>query len=57
MNYKVEIVRIEDGEVTLSMDVVGLRKAERTKRGAEINLNHENFFVRIVDAESGEEID
>ena len=45
----VEIVEIESGEVVNRMGPHDQRAAERIKRGAEINLNHDDYFVRIVE--------
>lgn len=51
--YLVEIVEnLINGscEIAKCMGPMTLRKAERVKRAAEINLNHEKFFVRIEEA-------
>lgn len=52
MSY-VEIVRWsedeQEDEVIKRMGPHDARKAERIAMGAEINLNHERFFVRVVE--------
>jgi hypothetical protein len=50
--YFVEIVKEGDPEeVVKRMGPHSLRTAERIERGADINLNHEDFFTRVVDAD------
>ena len=53
-NYYVEIVSFETEEVVKRMGPHGLRTAERIERGASINLNHEEYFTRVVDEEGNE---
>jgi len=45
----------EDDEVLKEMPIESLRRAESVENGANINLNHENFYTKIVD-ESGAEV-
>ena len=49
MKYFVEIVNYETGEVVKRMDGGTERRAEKIDRGANINLDHENYFTRIVE--------
>jgi hypothetical protein len=44
----VEIVDSETDKVVKRMGPMSERKAEKVERGAEINLDHEHFFVRVV---------
>ena len=44
----VEIVNHETGEVVKRMGPLSPQQADKVERGAEINLNHERFFVRQV---------
>jgi hypothetical protein len=50
-NTYVEIVEIVDGKdnVVKRMGPMSKRKAEKVDGGANINLNHEKFFTRIVE--------
>lgn len=47
----VEIVRYEGGEVVKRMGPMSRHSAEKVDDGANINLNHEQFFTRIVEAQ------
>ena len=49
--YYVQIVEEKTGEVAKSMGPMSWEKAEKVENGANINLNHEEYFTRIVDAE------
>ena len=51
-NYYVEIVKSGDegDEVVKRMGPMNERKAERVERGANINLDHEHYYTRVVDA-------
>lgn len=49
-NYFVEIVK-NDGEVVKRMGPMSAHSAEKTERGANINLNHDGFWTRIVRGE------
>lgn len=51
MNHYVEIVAREGEKVEQRLGPMAESAAERTKRGAEINLNHDDYFVRIVGGE------
>ena len=57
MEYYVEIVRIvtadECEEVVKRMGPMSERKAERVEMGALHNLNHDDYFTRVVPAEAG----
>lgn len=48
--FYVEIVAYEGDEVVKRMGPMNERAAERTERGAGINLNHAEYFTRIVPA-------
>lgn len=48
MEYYVEIVNIKTDEVVKQMGPMPYRKAERVERGALINLNRDDYFVRTV---------
>lgn len=47
-DYYVEIVERDTEEVVKRMGPMGQRKADKVKGGAEINLNHAEFFVRVT---------
>lgn len=47
--FYVEIVEKATGEVVERMGPMNERTAEKVKRGASINLNHKEYFTRIVD--------
>lgn len=51
MQKYVEIVETKTDRVERRMGPMSERQAERVERGAEINLNHERFYVRVIDAE------
>lgn len=44
----VEIVEKNSGEVVERMGPMHERKAEKVESGVNINLNHQDFFTRIV---------
>lgn len=46
--FYVEIVRTLTGEVVERMGPMSERTAERVENGALINLNHDEYFTRIV---------
>lgn len=48
MDYYVEIVNVATSEVVKRMGPMSERKAERVERGALINLNRDEYFVRTV---------
>jgi hypothetical protein len=48
--FYVEIVKSSSGEVVKRMGPMPERTAEKVEIGASINLNHEEFFTRIVSA-------
>jgi hypothetical protein len=48
--WYVEIVEMATAKIEHAIGpMASLRGAERTERGANINLNHERFFTRIVE--------
>jgi hypothetical protein len=47
MSYFVEIIERESGNVETRMGPMDKRRAERVKQGADINLDHDNFVVKI----------
>jgi hypothetical protein len=47
-NYYVEIVKTDLGEVVKRLGPFSERKADRVDDGANINLNHSEYFTRIV---------
>jgi hypothetical protein len=47
MTYFVEIIERSTGNVETRMGPMNKNQAERTKRGADINLDHNNFVVKI----------
>lgn len=48
MKLFVDIVK-DTGEVVRHMKATSRHDAERIERGANINLNHEHYFTRIVE--------
>jgi len=46
--FFVEIVKRETDEVMSRMGPMAERKADKVRSGASINLNHDEYFVRIV---------
>lgn len=48
--HYVEIVRYSDGEVVRRMGPMSERNADRVDSGADRNLNHEEYYTRIVPA-------
>jgi len=48
MNYSVNIIETETGEVVETIEVGSYRKAERVERGVNINLDHDNFHTEIA---------
>jgi hypothetical protein len=49
--WKVEVVHIETEEVVKAIECNSERSAERVERGVLINMNHEDYFTRIVGPE------
>ena len=47
-SYFVEIVRFKDGEVVNRMGPMSKRNAHKVDWGANMNLNLEDYFTRIV---------
>ena len=48
MKWYVEIVKFKGGEVVKRMGPMPERQAEKVEGGANINLNHEGYFTRLV---------
>ena len=48
MEFYVEVVKYPD-EVVKRLGPMSERKADRVDGGLNINLNHENFYTRIVE--------
>lgn len=48
VEYFVEIVNFETGEVSRRMGPMSERRADKVADGASINMDHERFFVRVV---------
>jgi len=48
---KVEIVRTKTGEVVQVLRADSYRSAERIERGVSINLNHDDYYARIVEVD------
>jgi hypothetical protein len=48
--FYVEIVKSSSGEVVKRIGPVSERKADRVESGMLINLNHADYFTRIVPA-------
>jgi hypothetical protein len=46
--HYVEIVSFDDGDVIKRMGPMPERKAERVDSGANINLDHANYYTRVV---------
>jgi hypothetical protein len=52
--YYIEIVEYGTGEVIKRMGPKPERFADRIERGANINLNHDKYYTRQVEAEKEE---
>jgi len=50
VEVRVEIVQRATGEIVKELGPMSPRKADSVERGIEINLNHEQYFVRRVPA-------
>lgn len=48
MNVFPCIIRREDNVIILKMNETSERSAERTLRGASINLNHDEFYTKAI---------
>jgi hypothetical protein len=48
--FFVEIINKATGEVVEKMGPMSEREADKVKSGASINLNHDEYFTRIVSA-------
>ena len=49
MKWYVEIVEFESGEVVKRFECDTERQADRIDDGANINLNHDKFYTRVVE--------
>lgn len=49
MTFYVEIVKHDTGEVVKRLGPMSERMAERVERGAHYNLNHGEYYTRIVE--------
>lgn len=49
-DYYVEIVAFKGNKVVKRMGPMYERKADKVDSGANINLNHKEYFTRIVEA-------
>lgn len=54
MKWAVEVLVIGTDEVVRSILCDSERKAEKVERGVAINMDHENYYTRIVEAEEEE---
>ncbi len=50
-NYFVEIVNYDTEEVVKRIECGSERRADKVDDGVNINLNHEDYFTRIVEEE------
>jgi hypothetical protein len=48
MRYHVEIVSYATGEVVKRLKASSERQAEKVDRGININLNHDEYYTRVV---------
>ena len=48
--FYLEIVNSKSGEVVKRMGPMSQRKAEKTENGVMINLNHDEYYARLVSA-------
>jgi len=49
MTYKIEVIDAISEKVVQTFETSTLRAAERIDSGLNINLDHVNFYTRIVD--------
>lgn len=47
--FNVNIVELETEEVVESFEQLSRRSAEKLSRGISINLNHEEFYIDIIE--------
>lgn len=58
MNFYVEIVKYgEPEEVVKRMGPMAERQADKVDNGANMNLNHEEYYTRIVEEMNNEKAD
>ena len=57
MKYFVEIVKHETDEVVKRMGPMDERRADKIDSGANINLNHDDYYTRIIKKEEEDGID
>ena len=50
VEVRVEVIKRDNGEIVKELGPMSPRKADSVERGIEINLNHEQYFVRRVPA-------
>ena len=53
MEYYVKIVRFENDKVVERMGPMSEQKAIKVDTGANINLNHEEYYTRITNGKEG----
>ncbi len=51
MKFYIEVIEYESGAVVSRMEASSERRAEKIDRGVNINLNHEDYYTRIVEEE------
>lgn len=51
MTDRIEIISHDTGQVVHTVDVPAGANADRLDRGINVNLNHEQYYTRLVDAE------
>jgi len=49
MNYYVEIVKYDNEEIIKRIGPMSKKKAERVDNGVNINLNHKDYYTKIVE--------
>lgn len=47
-SYFVQVIQYRDFEIEKQLGPMSLAKAEKVDDGININLNHDNFFTKIV---------
>lgn len=50
VEVRVEVVKRATGEIVKQLGPMSPRKADSVERGLEINMNHDEYFVRRVPA-------
>lgn len=54
MTYEVHIINSNTGEVVRKIPCANDRQAARVERGTNINLDHRNFFTKILEMKEEE---